>query len=88
MRIDNNGMIKWGNGEPSMRSCWICNSSHSYLKKANYPIYCFLCGRILIYGKVLQESNNDKEAKHWIDHMYKQENECPVTVVKINKEKK
>lgn len=41
------------NGEPIMRSCWQCNSAHNHLKKADYIIWCFLCGKLYYKGKPL-----------------------------------
>ena len=35
-----------------MRSCWKCNSAHKYLKKADYLIFCFLCGNLYYKGKL------------------------------------
>lgn len=37
------------------RSCWNCNSGHEHLKKADYPIQCFVCGHIYFKGVKLTE---------------------------------
>ncbi len=42
-------------GEPIMRSCWKCNSAHKHLKKADYLIWCFECGRLYLKGKQIKE---------------------------------
>lgn len=45
---------KWikknGIGKIGMRSCWICNSGHEHLKKADYPFWCFSCGHQFFKG--------------------------------------
>ena len=41
-------------GEPIMRSCWNCNPAHKYLKKADYIIWCFECGKLYFKGKLLK----------------------------------
>ena len=41
------------NDEPALRSCWNCNSAHEYLKKADYIIWCFDCGKMYYKGKRL-----------------------------------
>lgn len=43
------------NGEPIMRSCWKCNSAHKHLKKADYLIWCFQCGRTYFKGKQIKK---------------------------------
>lgn len=43
------------NGEPIMRRCWKCNSAYKHLKKANYLIWCFQCGRIYFKGKQIKK---------------------------------
>lgn len=35
-----------------MRSCWKCNSAHKHLKKADYLIFCFVCGNLYYKGKL------------------------------------
>lgn len=40
--------------EVMMRSCWECNSAHERLKKVDYIIFCFECGRLLYKGKHLE----------------------------------
>lgn len=42
-------------GEPIMRSCWKCNLAHKHLKKADYLIWCFECGRLYLKGKQIKE---------------------------------
>lgn len=42
-------------GPYAMRSCWNCNSSHDYLKKAEYPILCFACGHWYFNGVDITE---------------------------------
>lgn len=37
-----------------MRSCWECNSAHERLKKVDYIIFCFECGRLWYKGKPLE----------------------------------
>ena len=32
-------------GEPVMRSCWVCNPAHERLKKVNRLYTCFICGK-------------------------------------------
>ena len=34
----------------SIRSCWNCNPAHEHLKKANYIIHCYECGRFFYKG--------------------------------------
>lgn len=40
--------------EVIMRSCWNCNSAHKHLKKADYIIWCFECGKLYIKGKEIE----------------------------------
>ena len=49
------------NGEPALRSCWKCNSAHKHLKKADYIIWCFQCGRLYYKGKPLVVTENEKD---------------------------
>lgn len=51
------------NGEPIMRSCWVCNPAHKYLKKVDYLIWCFECGRFYFKGKQLKKLEKDKLSK-------------------------
>lgn len=48
--------------EPALRSCWKCNSAHNHLKKANYLILCFECGKLYLKGKeveIIHEENGE-----------------------------
>lgn len=47
------------NGEPAFRSCWNCNSAHKHLKKVDYMIWCFACGKLYFKGKELKELEKD-----------------------------
>ena len=47
-------------GEPALRSCWNCNSAHKYLKKVDYLIYCFECGKVYFKGKRLNKLKEEK----------------------------
>lgn len=47
-------------GEPIMRSCWNCNPAHKHLKKADYIIWCFECGRVYFEGKPLKIEEDNK----------------------------
>lgn len=49
------------NDEPVLRSCWKCNSAHKYLKKSDYLILCFECGRLYLKGNVVIGILGDKE---------------------------
>lgn len=49
--------------EVMMRSCWNCNSAHKHLKKADYIIWCFECGKLYLKGKeieIIGVANEDK----------------------------
>ena len=39
--------------EPVMRSCWNCNPAHRHLKKVDYILWCFECGKLYYKGKEL-----------------------------------
>lgn len=41
-------LVRYEPGEPSLRSCWECNSAHERLKKVNTVHLCLWCGRYWI----------------------------------------
>ena len=47
------------NNEPALRSCWVCNPAHKHLKKADYLIWCFNCGKMYFKGKQLKKLEKD-----------------------------
>lgn len=47
--------------EPVLRSCWVCNPAHKYLKKAEYLIWCFECGKIYYKGKQLKKLEKEEK---------------------------
>lgn len=53
------------NNNVCFRSCWNCNSAHERLKKVDYIIYCFECGKRYYKGKELkiekEGSNNERD---------------------------
>ena len=49
------------NGEPIMRSCWNCNPAHKYLKKEDYIIWCYECGKLYFKGKLLKIKGDSNE---------------------------
>lgn len=56
-------------GEPALRSCWNCNSAHKHLKKADYIIYCFICGKIYYKGKKLVINDKEEEKMEYEDYL-------------------
>lgn len=47
--------------ELMMRSCWNCNSAHKHLKKTDYIIWCFECGKLYLKGKEIEIVGEDNE---------------------------
>jgi uncharacterized protein YegP (UPF0339 family) len=60
MIITKEGMIKFEEGEPNMRSCWECNPAHNHLKKLKVITGCFSCGRYFINGKFLLDISTEE----------------------------
>lgn len=56
-----NGKIKFEDGEPAFRSCWECNGSHEHLRKSNFLMNCFSCGRFWLLGDYLPEAKTDED---------------------------
>ena len=42
-------------GEPALRSCWLCNGAHEHLKDTDFLHFCILCGRYWIFGRFMDE---------------------------------
>lgn len=42
------------NDNVCFRSCWKCNSAHERLKKVDYIILCFECGKLYYKGKEIK----------------------------------
>jgi len=48
-------------GEPALRSCWECNSAHEHLKDTPFLHSCFICDRMWIHGRYLDEFESAEE---------------------------
>lgn len=55
------GILQMELGEPGLRSCWECNSSHENLKKVNRLHVCFACGRYWVFDRFMDEFKKDSE---------------------------
>lgn len=58
--------FKLEKGEPVMRSCWECNTSHERLKTVNMLHVCFDCGRYWIFDRFLDSFVTPIEMEEWL----------------------
>ena len=54
-------LLRLSDDEPALRSCWNCNSAHNHLKKANYLIWCFECGKYCLVPKKVNQFEKTRE---------------------------
>jgi len=53
MIVKTNGMIRFEEGEPALRSCPECNPAHEHLRDVKFVHWCFQCNRYWINGRYL-----------------------------------
>ena len=59
-------------GEPSLRRCWECNPAHQPLKDdiCERVFSCFDCGRYWVFGRFINEFNNDEELFYFLNERF------------------
>lgn len=49
-KLRHEAAIQIHRGNMALRSCWKCNRMHEHLKRVEYVINCFACGRYFYKG--------------------------------------
>lgn len=63
MKYISPGEYEWHDGEPKMRSCPECNSSHQHLWMTNKVHNCYDCGRWWVLGRYLNDPYMTQEER-------------------------
>ncbi len=56
-------------GEPVLRSCWLCNPAHGHLKDVNFAHYCVWCDRTWLRGRFFDDFETVEAFDAWIVSM-------------------